>query len=635
MTNTVQIDIIANDLVSPIINGITGKFGAIDFALGGVRAGFGLLTGDILAASQGIQDMVGGIKQIGSELAQAAQAQTKFISDANNLAVGSGLSLGQTEGLMDDINQSLAKNAAELPGTTSDYVKLANQISSTFALNKNLFDPEVAKRFKSELVDVATQYTLIGQTVPNLTAEMSGDFLRRLLAGKESWGSLKVLQFAQSNPGFENAFRQELGSIGKNVTDWTKLGDDTRFNIVQAVGKKIANKDYINRLQGTADAQMESIRSSLFDDLVGTFGFRRKIASADGRSVLDSFTDFLKGWTYFGQQIGAITRKLGLTFDPLKPIVDAIDWLTSLGNRSGYLLDLGGGVQALAKGMVDGINSAIQGWLKAVASFDTRSLGKWFGDSVNGYFKTAIGFLWTIDYSNLGKLLGIGLVKVISVVTQGMLRFNWLLIPQYLATGILAVCKLLVGLAFGVVEGVIRELPSLFSAWWQKIVDSFVGFFRGLYDGLTAIKDTVYGWVEQVKTLLPNLPGVMTQAIPQPVKDGLEKLDKVTPEPVKQVAKATVDIGLGAFIPGWNFLEGSRGLTPPQSATVQPNLMPPNTRPLEIPKTPGTEQKQATGVFNPTIHNHFNNQADPQHLARLVSDQIASDYNRYVQGQLA
>ncbi len=66
MSNTVEIAIVARDLVSPIINAISGRFGALDVTMGGLRTGFGLLSGDIQAAAQGIQTMIGGIQKLTS-----------------------------------------------------------------------------------------------------------------------------------------------------------------------------------------------------------------------------------------------------------------------------------------------------------------------------------------------------------------------------------------------------------------------------------------------------------------------------------------------------------------------------------------------------------------------------------------
>ena len=79
---------------------------------------------------------------------------------------------------------------------------------------------------------------------------------------------------------------------------------------------------------------LEGLRSNLFDPLIGVFGFRRKIEQAGGRTVLDSFTGFVQSWLGLGDTVNAIATKLGISFDPLKPIVDVIDFLTDIGTKA-------------------------------------------------------------------------------------------------------------------------------------------------------------------------------------------------------------------------------------------------------------------------------------------------------------
>ena len=89
MAGTIVVDIVARDLLTPVINNLRGSY-------------LGNLGADLTMA--GLNGVLGKLQEIGSSLTKATQAQTKFISDANNLGLSTGLSLG-----LDPISCSLPR----------------------------------------------------------------------------------------------------------------------------------------------------------------------------------------------------------------------------------------------------------------------------------------------------------------------------------------------------------------------------------------------------------------------------------------------------------------------------------------------------------------------------------------------
>lgn len=634
---TITVDIIARDLLTPVINNLRGSY-------------LGNLGADLTMA--GLNGVLGKLQEIGSSLTKATQAQTKFISDANNLGLSTGLSLGQAEDALDDINQTLAKNAAALPGTTEQYVKLANYIASAVAEGKNLHDPVGLAKYKQQLGEIATQYTLISQAVPNLDAEATGDFVRRLLGGKETFGSLKQLQFAQGNPDFQKYLKEELAIAKKTLDDWTKLDQDNRFTIIQAVGKRIGNSGYITRLQGTADAMIEGLKSNLFDPLIGVFGFRREIDDAGGRTVLDSFTGFLQSWLGLGSTASAIANKLGIDFDPLEPLVDVIDFVTDVGTKADLWLssmDFSQGFGSLdfssfGSGLFEGIpgfwNGIVNSLLGVTFRLDTHDLVKAVVGFVESLMKGFISLQANFDWAGVGRFVGLWLVKLPSIILQALIKFNWALIPQTLLVGLVGFFKFLGGLLLGVAQGLLNEIPMLLETWVDKILDNF----RAVFDGFKWLADKIMGWIKYAQNLIPNAGNAVVNTMPPEVSRAVEGL----PKPVKDAAKAVFNPSLENLIPGVGAIKtgldlinlmtgkGGNSSTTNTTTTNTTNLSPTTinpTKPLTIP-TPDKPQKVAN-TFAPVISIQAPANADPHQIAQLVRDGIAEDYNRYVQGQLA
>ena len=626
MAGTIVVDIVARDLLTPVINNLRGSY-------------LGNLGADLTMA--GLNGVLGKLQEIGSSLTKATQAQTKFISDANNLGLSTGLSLGLAESTLDDINQKIAKNAAALPGTTEQYVKLANYIASAVAEGKNLHDPVGLAKYKQQLEEIATQYTLISQAVPNLDSEATGDFVRRLLGGKESFGSLKQLQFAQGNPDFQKYLKEELAKQNKTLEDWTKLDQDNRFTVIQAVGKRIGNSGYITRLQGTADAMIEGLKSNLFDPLIGVFGFRRKIDDAGGRTVLDSFTGFLQSWLGLGSTVSTIAQKLGLSFDPLEPLVDVIDFVTDIGTKADLWLSSMNFSQgfgsldfsSLGSGLFDWLsgfwNGIIKNLLGLTFNFDTHDIVKAVVGFIESLIKGFISLQANFDWAGVGRFVGLWLVKLPSIILQALIKFNWALIPQTLLFGLVGFFKFLGGLLFGVAEGLLNEIPMLLETWVDKILDNF----RAVFDGFKWLADTIMGWIDRARNLVPNAGRAVVNTMPPEVKQAIKDL----PAPVKDAAKVGINAA-GNLIPGVGLVKTVTGIIDlmtgkaGDNTSLSPNTINPN-KPLTIP-APDKPQKVAS-AFAPVINIPVQSQADPEQIANMVSDRIAIAYNRYVQEQLA
>lgn len=635
MAASIVVDIVARDLISPVINNIRGSY-------------IGNLGADLtMAALNGVLDKV---RQIGSAFEDAAKLQTKFLADAGSFSATSGLGLQQSKQFMEGMNIELSKLAATLPGATKDYTDFANSINGTLVRGFNVKTPEGLKAYQAELTDITKQITILGQS-QNIGAADNALFANRFLGGA-SLSELRLYQFAERNSAFLLRVKEELKRMGVDEEKFRSLSVETKAKILKKVSGSLVTPELVNELRSTADAMLETIKTSISDPIIGIFGFLRKVKSAGDRSVLDAFTGFLGAWMRLGETIAALAKAAGIGFDPLKPLIDVLDFLADVATQADLVLSKGVDLSQLNFGGVLGsivetftvsLSSQVKAGADLLTTLDTYKLVKWLVGGLEALIKGAIAFAWSFDYTQLGRLVGLGLVKAVSFMTQALIKFDYTLIPKYFALGILTVFKLLGGLLLGVVEGIIQEIPSFLQTWADKVLS----FFRGILDLFVSLKNTVEAWVSNVAGFFRDPVGTTQDALGDFAGDLSEGFNN---SPVGRVAQDAVDGLQHLFTPG-----GTREGTPsdqpkaptdpvsplnlsmiPKAPVTQPLQMSPTanlTQPLQMPKD--ISVSQTAHNFSPILNIYTEGQVDPEAIAQSVSDRILAGYKQYVQGQLA
>lgn len=532
---------------------------------------------------------------------------------------------------MEGMNIELSKLAATLPGATKDYTDFANSINGTLVRGFNVKTPEGLKAYQAELTDITKQITILGQS-QNIGAADNALFANRFLGGA-SLSELRIYQFAERNSAFLQRVKEELKQMGVDEAKFNTLSVETKAKILKKVSGSLVTPELVNELKGTADAMLETIKTSINDPLIGIFGFLRKVKSAGDRSVLDAFTGFLGAWMRLGETIAGLAKAAGIGFDPLKPLIDVLDFLADLATQADLVLSKGIDLSSLDLGDIVGsvletftgtLSRSVKGSADLLANLDTYKLAQWAVTGLEALFKGAIAFAWSFDYTQLGRLIGLGLVKAISFVTQALIRFDYMLVPKYLMVGILAVFKLLGGLLLGVVEGIVKEIPSFLQTWAEKVLS----FFKGILDLFVGIKNTVEGWVNGVTGFF---------------RDPVGSTQGVLGDAVGGALDSTGDLLKHLFTPGGGSAEEKPNtpvtlpLDPAKSSSTPLKLsMSPATplaQPLQMPRdTPAT---QTAHNFSPILNIHTEGQIDPNVIAQRVSDRILAGYKQYVKGQLA
>lgn len=631
---SIVIDIIANDLLTPVISNLRGSY-------------LGNLGADLTMAA--LNGVIAKINGIGSALQDAARTQTKFIADAASFGAVAGVGLQQSKDFMLGVTKELALAFAALPGTTDDALKVVNGISASLVkAYKNPLGQVDLKAYKADLIDITKLLTVLGQA-KGLDGGDINLFTNRFL-GTGSFSELSnTLAFGERNQPFMDKVKEELKKLGKTEADFRGLPTKVKADILKKVGKALVTDELLSELSNTADGMLQLIKDKIFGQYTGAFGFLREVKDTGGRTVTDAFTGFLHSWLGLGKAVGAIAQKLGISFDPLKPLVDIFDfladvgtkadlWLSSINFSSGFdNLDLTGFGLGLYNGISGFWNGIIKNLLGFTLSIDTHDLVKAVVGFVELLVKGFIGLQANLDWAGVGRFIGLWLVKLPSIIIQALMRFNWALIPQTLLLGLVGFFKFLGGLLFGIAEGLLNEIPMILETWVDKILDNF----GAVFDAFKGLADTVMSWIEYAQNLISNAGRAVVNSMPPEVKAAVENI----PTPVKTAAKAVFSPSLENLIPGVGAVKAGIGLidlmtgkggttnnTTNNTTNLSPTTINP-VKPLTIP-SPDKPQKVA-GAFAPVINISAQSQADPYQIAQLVRDGIAKDYDRYVQGQLA
>lgn len=156
-------------------------------------------------------------------------------------------------------------------------------------------------------------------------------------------------------------------------------------------------------------------------------------------------------------------------------------------------------------GVGNGLNTIVSSIQSFLTNIDFKTIGTQFGGLMSDVFKggldTAIGFLQTVDWSNVGTTVWTAILGVIDFVKGYLTGYDW--------GGVVSRVFELLGSAFGAAASFIAGLAtaiweSLKSAW-AGVKEYFDGFkdeaggdiWQGIADGIDAALTNIYAWIKE------------------------------------------------------------------------------------------------------------------------------------------
>lgn len=434
MSNNVNITLgLKDQLTSPLrgvmagvrsqLNGIGDTSQVVTSSIGGMTSGFVGLAAAIGASALAMIGFKNGITS-------AAGTQTTLISTAGDVANLVGTTYSKALSSVKDIQKEVVKMAAALPGETEGFAAIANSVTASIALGSK----GDLKQMKADVVEVTKTLGLLAAT-KKVDMTLAASASNKFVSGSTSIAELfAVNDVFQKNPLFKVYLNEQLGALGKSSKDWQSLDQTVRNKVIVAAGKRAFSAETLSKFDGTADSLIQSIKTTLFDQQVGIFGFLREVKGLDGKDTLSRVAVFLSSL----QEVGESLSKAGFNFDPMLEIGKSLNFMSDVlysvnlgitkgdwGSMKTMVKNIWKNILTIPKALADGINVGIE-FLKSI---DWSAVSGYIAQGLDAIAKGISTINWGDLGVNVGKAigdiltskeLGISLEKSVTAALQGL-----------------------------------------------------------------------------------------------------------------------------------------------------------------------------------------------------------------------
>lgn len=656
MSIAVEIDLLANDLVSPVLHRIRRNL-YTDLA-GGANTAGGAMGGILGAGSPWANAALGAIDtlkqafgQFYGWLSDSFKEAADFEVRSSNAAVGikaaselsgaTGISLTRARELTKELEKQASLSAMALPGETSDYAKTSQYIADTVAQTYNLSTEEGLKSFKETMKNLSEGIGFVAATSTGSGAEAVNRAFEGFLTGNKSLSALKRYDDVATSPLFRVL---EDITNAKGIKDVKKISTKERVDLLLEAKQKALSPEIIAMYQDTAEGMMSSIKSMFFDLQVGAFGVMRQVESEGDRSAFDAFKDLLRTTLVLISDVQKIGQSLGVSLDPMKILIRGIDWVNDL------LVQVSLYVEKFTPGKLNlGISDD---W--------AVNLMKWNRFLLNSIADVFYNINWGGVGEFLGNIIGQGFIGLLRLMTDPGTWVAFVRVLDSISWGIL---KLVGGLIKGLFTGIFEQLKAGFASDFKNLMKFFeapieaIGrfnrylasqfkrlqdFFSDVFSGVSS---AIANLINMFKNPVQSIGGWISGAL-NPLNDFVKSLvDKLTAI-LDKIPKLSLP---KLNIPGFgnqNKPEKPAGNKPEKPVTSKPAQAQPVGKPLATPagtvvkplSTGGGNKPENTATNKNNTYNvniNAGTNATPEDIAGHVMAAISGKYSTYKQGAMA
>lgn len=623
----VQFDLLAKDLISPVLEKIKLKARALDALVSGLAVQgpdlpdiegkfdkaskssstfWGTFKANL--ATQALNQTLGLVQKLGSALGDASKFQTAAIASSSDISTNLGVGIAEARALVENTQIKIADVAAALPGVTKDYNDIFNAIGATIAEQHR----GNAEAFQTASMEMTKRVGVLS-SIRNISGAESGSAFNRLLAGTMGYGEARQLDLLQKNPMLQKSIERQLAAIGATTKQWTKLSQPQRYDVLMAALKDAVPDSLVNEFTGTTESILQTWQTTLLDPLKGIFGMMRRVKGASNRSTLDAFQGFLQSWDGFAVNAVKLAKSRGFDIDPMLGVIKIFDYLSDIGNRYTRAVDKEGkgkGFFNFSDVTSDVVADVINSVIRMVAGIDLGMLLQGFGHIIEVLF-LALG---KIDW---GSLLVAGLKLLAIAVVGGLLAGLGLFISTLgaIPTALIAVSVAAVATIFVWSRRLVAGISNAFGKAWEGI-ESTLG---GIWDG---VKHTVSRFFEWVGSIFTDLKNKVTGFVTQPV----QAISNMVPEPIKNAVGAVGGVG--------GIAKAAVSTINPLAGAAMGAIM--GDPKGNLPQTVPSSNLQASNVFAPQVSIPLSEGSgvDPQAMANLVVDRLSQMYKAHQQGAI-
>lgn len=350
---------------------------------------------------------VGGAQSLVSAFGEASSKQLSMIGAAGDLSRITGLSFADSKADLQDFSNEMARMAATLPGTSSDFIALGVAMSDSLGkglkMDDGSLDTAAFEKYREELSTFAGMRTEFS----GVMVEDTNLFLSKLMDGK-SLAELKTLKFAEQNVGVVSAIEQNLQETGRELKDMSG-----RELIEMAHEVMRVEQEVMDAASLSIDGLVASFKDGLFSPTTGIFGIERDLNPLveGNQSVFANFTRVIQkslGDDGLLSKASQLLGDAGLDIDPMQMLADGL-------GRVGTWIDR-------ANDWLGGFDSLNLGEFDVGALGDVAAKGAaWLGDQMNNFFQK----IGDMDATKIGQQLGRGIALAIDAVSAYMSNLDF------------------------------------------------------------------------------------------------------------------------------------------------------------------------------------------------------------------
>ncbi len=494
-------------------NNITVVLNAKDNASGVFKNLTGLIEGATLRAnllsevlSAGLSK---GVSALTSKFKEAADIQLNNITAASTYAALTGRNFADAEKVFSNLDKRINEIASSLPGSTEEYKKLAlgiqDNLVPAFVEANGVFDEGA---FLNGLTDITRGMGFLA-AASNIASKDVSKFTAKFLGGS-SVSELEKLLFAEANPAFLSLVQKKLSESGKKLENLTVK---ERKQILEAVQGQLVTEDTIKAAGNSVSGLLESLKDKLFNPSQGIFGLLKDLddKTEGNQSVLNAFNDTLKallGDNGLFNTIGNVLTKLGIdpnaTLKYLKGGIDNVTkWVESLNATLSFTNSSSTNAEQLKskfslfisnlfdfRGLGKNLGSILNNGVSTLRGLDWASIFSGVSNQLTSKFNELVIFFETIDFNNLGKLLGDSLNGLFKGIGNFLTSTDWgsrlseIVNKAFKALGSLDWGNIFSGLGVvlaNVLNTVLKFLEKLDTG---AIFDTVISIIGGMFTGL-------------------------------------------------------------------------------------------------------------------------------------------------------
>lgn len=462
--------------------------------LGSSSGGNGSLVGSIAAGNllaSGIETIASGVVSAGSRLVGALNSAYQDAAEANRNQLSStsanaallGIGFDESAKMTSEISKQLAQSAIKLPGATRDYLDAFNGVSDTLTQSKGLTAKGLTDAGR-EMVELTAMLGRASGAGSGVTSTVLGKML-----GDTGSEALFRIDAFEKVPAFKAILEKDLQKAGRTLDDFFKMDAAAKQDQLIKVKKQLFSDDYVEKMNESMDAQIDTLSSQLFDPTSGVFGFLRDIKVGG----IDT----------------TVFKELGKTFKALSESAQTLFGMV-FGGSGDPMVSLASSLIQLRK-WAEGTGNFLRGFTSS--SNPLENMGTVLISRIQSFVMGGVDQMGQLIQSGglgeLGHQIGANLASSISTGMQMVSQFVIANFPA-ISSGIMAAFFGLAQLLNGVIGGIAQEAPNLIGS---ALTLGFTMLAAGLGVVLSALTGMVGFMIQDIISSVRQGFGMVKSAV--------------------------------------------------------------------------------------------------------------------------